>query len=362
MEAGILGFALSGKTTLFNALTRGRAETGALGGGLNPHLGVARIPDPRLSALAGLFRPQRVVPVEVRLVDIPGGPERGRGLPGPILNFLQRVDGVLAVARAFEDPSVPLPPGGVDPVRDLQEMETELLLTDLGAVERRLERVSAQMKGARPGERPALERERALLERLRTALEGGTPVRALDLAPEERRALAGFHLLTARPLLGVLNLGEEALDRRDALEASARRALAGPGRDAVAVCAQLEMELAHLEPAEERAFRESLGLQENGAEQVLRALYRLLGLVTFFTVVSGEVRAWAVPAGTPAVRAAGKVHSDMERGFIRAEVVAWEDLMRAGSLADARRMGLLRLEGREYEVRDGDVITFRFNL
>lgn len=362
MDAGILGFARVGKTTLFNALVRGRAETGSFGGGLRPHVGVARIPDPRLPALADLFRPERVVPAEVRLVDIPGGPERGRGLPGPVLNLLQRVDALLVVARAFEDPAVPPPPGGVDPLRDLAEMEGELLLTDLGTVERRLERLSAQMKGARAGERPALERERALLERLRAALEGETPLRALDLPPEERRALAGFHLLTALPLLGVLNLGEEGVGREGEAEASARAALGGPGRDFVAVCGKLEMELAQLEPEEEAAFRESLGLREKGAERVLRALYRLLGLVTFFTVVSREVRAWTVPAGTPAVRAAGKVHSDMERGFIRAEVVSFEDLVRAGDLAAARRQGLLRLEGREYEVRDGDVITFRFHV
>jgi GTP-binding protein YchF len=357
MEFGILGLELSGKTTLFSLLTghhvvpvHGKRET---------HVGIAQVPDARLERLAALFAPRKAVPATVRFVDAPGivkGGSSSLNLPE-----LRTMDGLATVVRGFASASVPHPEGTVGPARDVDLLETELLLADLTTVEHRLQRLEAELKKHRP---PELEAEHAVLERCRQPLEAGTPLRQAELSTEDRQHLKGFGLLTLKPLLIVLNVGEESAS-------DLAGALVGAGldrwqaRSAVAtsaVCAPLEEEIARLEPADQAAFLADLGLPDRAMDRLLRAAYHLLGLITFLTVGDKEVRAWSVPVGTHAAQAAGTVHSDMERGFIRAEVVPWEQLAEAGTLAACRTRGSLRLEGKDYVVQDGDVITFRFNV
>lgn len=360
MEIGIIGLSKSGKTTLFRALTRGKAERT----GEALHIGVTKVPDPRLDTLARIFKPQRVIPAEIKYWDIPGQPEglSRTGIGGQFLNILQKADALLNVVRAFQDPSVPHPEGSVDPLRDAAVMWEELAFSDLGILERRVQRIEAGLKGAKGHQRDVLAREKALLERVKEGLEGEVPIREQEFDEEEARTIANYQFLTAKPLLLVVNIGEEELGRGAELEREVGERYKRPGVKAVAMCGKLEMELSELEPEEEREFRESLGLTQSGSERAIRASYELMGLVSFFTVVSQEVRAWTVPRGTPAVKAAGKIHSDMERGFIRAEVISFSDLARCGSIAEGRRQGLLRLEGKGYPVQDGDVITFLFNV
>jgi hypothetical protein len=357
MEFGILGLELSGKTTLFSLLTGHHLAVAP--GKRESHVGIAHVPDDRLDRLATLFAPRKAVSATVRFVDVPA---LSRGA-GSSLNLpeLRTVDGLAAVVRAFTSPTVPHPEGSVAPARDLELLETELLLADLTVVGNRLHRLDAELKKHQPAE---LLAERAVLERCRPALEAGRPLRDAGLSAEDRHHLRGFGLLTLKPMLAVLNADEgAAADLGEALSGSGLTAWQGrPGLAACAVCATLEEEIARLAPDDQAAFLADLGLPDRAVDRLLRAAYELLGLITFFTVGDDEVRAWSVPAGTHAVHAAGTVHSDMERGFIRAEVVPWQELIEAGSFAACRSHGTLRLEGRDYVVRDGDVITFRFNV
>ena len=356
MELSILGYPGAGKTTLFNALTGARTETAAYAA--RPTVGVARIPDPRLERLAELFRPQRIVPAEVHYVDIPGRPD-GFSISGELLNTVQRADALLHVVRAFEDAAVPVHPQAPSPATAVRNMEAELALEDLAILERRLERMETLSKGAKAVERQVMEQERRLLQRVREGLEQDVPARQQTFEPHERKTMANYQLLTAKPLLVVLNVGEGHASEpvRELLEE-----LRGENRHVAALCGKLEMELAQLPQEEEREFREALGADGMGRAEVIRASHELLGLVSFYTFVSREVRAWSVGSATPAAQAAGVIHSDMERGFIRGEVVAFADLEGCGSLAEARQRGLLRLEGKGYPVQDGDVITFLFNV
>ena len=363
METGIVGLAQSGKTTVFNAVTRGKAQTGAHAeGGAN--VGVAKVPDPRLGTLCQIFQPRREVPAEVRYVDS-AAPAAGRARGesrGEALGQLSKADALLCVVRAFPDESVPHPDGSVDAERDIASVELELVLADLAIVERRLERIETSLKAARPHEREAFGHEQALLWRLKEALERESPLRVLELSEEERRLAAGFQFLSAKPLLIVFNIGEEMLSQAGALEEEWRSRYRGPHRQAAVLCAKVEEELAQLEDADAEEFRTAMGIEEAALERIIVLSYELLGLVTFFTHVSDEVRAWSVPRGTPAVKAAGKIHSDMERGFIRAEVISFPDLERCDGIAEGRRQGLLHTEGKSYTVKDGDVITFLFNV
>ena len=366
MELGIIGLPKSGKTTVFNALTRGRADTSPSGQPSGqPNLGVAKIQDPRLDTLATMFHPERVVQAEVRYVDIPGAPEglgRTQGIGGEYLNTLQRADALLHVVRAFDDPSVPHVEGSIDPYRDTTTMNLELAFSDLAILERRSQRLDVELKGARAQDRERIRREATLLERLKEALAQETPVREHDLSAEERRLISTYQFLTAKPLLILFNIGEGQLPEVAALEEEMGPRLDRPGVRGAGMCAELEAELSQMDADEEEEFRQALGGGEPGAARMIRLSYELLGLVSFFTTASREVKAWSVPEGTSAVRAAGHIHSDMERGFIRAEVVSYEDLARCGSIAEARRQGILRLEGKTYPVKDGDVITFLFNV
>lgn len=360
MEIGIIGLPRSGKTAAFTALTGVSPSPGS--GKAN--LGVARVPDARLDRLAEMFAPKRVVYAEVSYVDFPGLPEgaQRRGIEGEQLNRLQNVDALLNVARAFDNPAVAHPEGGVDPFRDIEAMELELAFSDLAILERRAARLESDAKSDKPQIREAARRERQWLDGVKEALEAGEPLRAQETTDEQERWMANFQFLTAKPVLHALNIDEGRLGEAANLEAELAARVDGPHSAGFVLAAGLEADLAVMNPGDEAEFRASLGAGESGLARGIRCSYDLLGLVSFLTVGDDEVRAWPVPANTPAVRAAGKIHSDLERGFIRAEVVRYDDLVDAGSMAEARRRGVLRTEGKTYPVQDGDVMHVLFSV
>ena len=369
MEVAILGLPNSGKTTVFNALTRGSAEvvpyaSGASGQG-GPNVGVARVRDPRIDLLVSLFSPKRTVLSEVTYSEVPATPEglgKTQSISGLYLNSIQRADALLVVVRAFENESVAHAGDGLDPVRDAETMLYELAFADLEILDRRLARLADGLKGAKAAERDPIAREQALIERLKDGLESGTHIRDQPLARDDAHFLEGFQLLTAKPLMVLLNLGEDEAAEGAARPESLRPLLDERSARCAAFCGKLEMELSQMEPADEQEFRASLGLSESGLDLMLRMTHEVTDVITFFTGNTNEVRAWAVPRGTSAVNAAGKIHSDMGRGFIRAEVVAYDDMERCGTLAEARRQGVLRQEGKAYIVKDGDIVNILFNV
>jgi hypothetical protein len=358
VKAGILGLPLAGKSTLFQLLTGTPAAPP--GGRPEPRVGIARVPDPRVSRLAEIFQPKKRTLATVEYVDVPGV-AKGEGQALVDLPALRGTDVLVHVVRAFENAALPHPDGSLDPLRDAKMLELELILADLVTVERRLERLEANIKKANKAEDVS---ERELFLRLRQSLEAETPLRGLGLSEEERGRLRGYALLSGKPMLVVANLGESEIRGAAAwLERSGLQAFASqPGLAACAVAAPIEAEMAELAPEDARAFREDLGLAEPGLDRVIRSTYELLGLVSFLTAGEDECRAWTIRRGTRAQLAAGTIHSDIERGFIRAQVVAFADLVAAGSLAACREKGTLRLEGRDYLVQDGDVIEFKFNV
>jgi len=355
IDIGIIGLAKSGRTTIFNALTKGKADTKSPA----PHIGIAKVPEPRLKVLADMLHPKRVVPAEVSYIDI-GASVKATG--SQILNQLASADALIDVARAFINDSVPHVEGSIDVDRDIVTNNLELAVYDSGIISRRLERIETSLKGAKPAERGSILREQELLTRLRTELEKETPIRELSLTSDELKTIANYQFLTAKPLLIVVNIGEEQIPQAASLEVQLnsryRRAKSG----VITLCGKLEMELTQLDDDTARSFRAEFGLTESGLDRVIKLSYELLGLISFFTIVSGEVKAWSIQKGTTAIEAAGKIHSDMERGFIRAEVISYNDLVKCGSLAETHKRGVLRLEGKGYVVQDGDVITFLFNV
>jgi GTP-binding protein YchF len=360
MEIGIIGLPKSGKTTLFNSLTRGKAETRAFAAsGVEPNVGVVKVPDGRLEGLKSLLKPKRLVPAEVKYVDVAISSDKREGLSGPARSHLTKTDALIDVARAFTDEAVPSS-RGVDPWRDIGAMNADVVLADLAIVEHRLQRIGESLKGARSPERENLVKEQSLVERIRASLENGVPVRSQSLSKDEARSADGYQFLSNKPLLIVLNIGEDQLPLASAMEEEAKKRY--PQFNGAAICGKLEMELAQLSDAEAAEFRSALGVSEGAMQRIIRLSYELLGMISFFSIASGEVRAWTVRRDTQAPRAAGKIHSDMERGFIRAEVVAYGDLVKCGSLAEAKKHGLLRLEGKNYLVQDGDVVTFLFSV
>lgn len=354
MRIGLLGLPKSGKTTLFNLLTASAVATDKFRTGDEAHIGVARVPDRRLERLRDLYEPKKYTPATVEFIDIPGL-KQGEGRESLDLNRLRDVDALMQVVRDFEDAEMHTTPA--DPAGDLAAIELELILADHELVERRLLRLAQNSKR---GLKPEEQRERQLLaEEILPQLESERPVRDLELSSDEERMLRGFQLLTAKPMLLVLNVDEATLAERSGV-------LEGLPPDwegrAMLVSAPIEAEIARLEAAEQKEFLTELGLDEPSLDRVIRASYDLLGRIAFFTVGEDEVRAWTIRDGTSAREAGGAIHSDIERGFIRAEVVGSDDLLRLGSLSACRDQGLLRLEGKDYVVQDGDVAHFRFNV
>lgn len=361
VDIGIIGLAQSGKTTIFNALTHGKADTAHSGA----HIGVAKIPEPRLERLTDMLHPKRVVQAEVKYIDIGAsvkGMAKDLAISGELLNQLSQSDALINVVRAFADESVPHPDGSVDVERDIPATDLELAFSDLVILERRLQKLELSLKAAKPAERQGFLREQELLKRINMELEKETPIRELSLTPEESRAIAGYQFLSAKPILTAVNVGEDQLARATDLEVEFSQRYSGPKCGLVTICGELESELTQLEAADAEVFRAEWGITESGTNRILKKSFQLLGLISFFSTASDEIRAWPIPNGTVAVKAAGKIHSDMERGFIRAEVINFDDLMKCDSLAEARKKGLLRLEGKNYTIRDGDVVTFLFNV
>lgn len=361
MEIGIVGLPLSGKTTLFNLLTHAGAETGFGAARKKANLGVSRVPDARLDRLSAMWNPKKTTPTTIRYVDVAGVEKSAgkEGLSAEVLTHLKNTDALLAVVRLFEDEQVPHVEGSLDALRDIGMLQAEFLLSDLIIVESRLERLAKQLKTKGGKE---LEAEQAALLRCREALEEETPLRALEFSPEDGRMLKGFQFLTQKPLVVALNLGEADLARAEQCVAPVAAQWAGAQVAVTYLCATIEQEISELSAEDARAFLDDLSIAESATDRLIRTSYGLLGLVSFFTMGEDECRAWTIRRGTKAPQAAGTIHTDLERGFIRAEVVRYDDFVAAGTLAACREKGLLRLEGKEYVVHDGDVLNIRFNL
>jgi ribosome-binding ATPase len=359
LRAALIGFPATGKTTLFQLMTAVREAGRAAHGRGEVQIGVSKVPDARLDRLTAMFNPRKRVPATVEFADLAAA---GGAQALVDVAAYKNADALVHVIRAFRDESVPHAKETIDPARDAQAMEDELILADLGVAERRLERIDKDLKKSRSVD---LEKERDLMARCREALEGGTPLRALNLAGDDLKRLRGFQLLSAKPLLLVINLDEaDVPDVGASVERAAQKTglpmfLSRAATRAVAVCAKIELEIAELDAADAAQFLSDLGLSESGLDRVIRATYDLLGYMSFFTVGDDECRAWSIPRATAAQVAAGEIHSDIARGFIRAEVVRYDALIARGSLAACREHGDMRLEGKEYTVADGDIINFR---
>jgi GTP-binding protein YchF len=366
INIGIIGLGQSGKTTVFNALTGGKADTVVHGtGNLDPNIGMARVPDPRMKLLNEIFHPAKTVYSEVKYLDIGASVKslaKDKGMGGQLLNQLSTMDTIICAVRAFKDESIPHPDGTIDVKRDAEALNLELIFSDLAIMERRLERLEGSMKAAKPGERAPFLQEKETLLKMKADMEKDMPIRAQTIDPSAQRFISNYQFLTAKPLLIIVNIGEEQLAQSAKLEEEYNKQFAGPNCRVVTLCGKLEMELAQMDAQDAEAFRKDYGLKESGLEHVIRASYELSNLITFFTVGPDEDRAWPIKNGLTAPKAAGKIHTDFEKGFIRAETIHIDELLKVGSLVEAKKKGILRLEGKEYIVKDGDVITFLFNV
>ncbi len=362
MRIGIIGLPQSGKTTLFSALTQTDPNQVEPHTRKEGHVGLVKVPDARLDWLHTLYPKAKKTPATIEYIDTGGlakGSAQQKSFQDRFLAQLKNIDALLLVIRLFESEAVPHPEGGLDPKRDFALVEDEFFLSDMSILEPRVERLAKEVKKVKDPERA---RELELLRRCLSALEDGRALRELAFTEAEDKILRGYQFLTAKPMLIVLNIGEEQLEQQTELQKQFSQLLAGKNRLVDCICAKLEMEIAQLPEGEKEAFQRELGIDEPALNKTIRDSYRLLGLISFFTAGDKEVRAWTIRKGTRAQVAAGAIHSDMERGFIRAEVVDFETLQTLGSFTRCKEQGKLRLEGKEYLVQDGDVITFRFNV
>lgn len=365
MKLGIVGLPNVGKSTLFNSLTKAGAESANYPFcTIDPNVGVVAVPDERLKLLGDMYQSKKVTPAMIEFVDIAGlvkGASKGEGLGNQFLSHIREVDAIVHVVRCFEDSNVIHVDGSVNPLRDIETINLELIFSDLEVLERRLSKVS---KAARMDK--SCGKELALLERLKAHLESGKPAKALEAEDEEELALLrDFNLLTYKPVIYAANVAEEDLAEDGAgnsMVGQVREFAKGENSEVFVICAQIEQEISELDEDERAMFLEDMGLTESGLEKLIKASYHILGLMSFLTAGEDETRAWTIRIGTKAPQAAGKIHSDFERGFIKAEVVNYQDLLEQGSLAAAREKGLVGMEGKDYVVRDGDVILFRFNV
>lgn len=363
MQIGIIGLPLSGKTTIFNALTRGHADVANFASGkLQVHTASVQVPDPRIDTLSKMFNPKKTIYAQVQYNDIAGlarGIGEKGGMDGTLLNQIVQNDALAPVVRAFPDENVPHLEGSVNAARDLALLDTELVLSDLGVVERRIDRLKTSLGkgGATPQEREQFQKELARLEQFRQHLEGGGLLRDLELSAAELKNLRSLALTTLKPTLVVVNTGEE-----DAKPALAALEYDHKQTQMVALQGKVEMELAQMSDEEAQLFLAEFGISEPSLPRVIRLSYQLLGLQSFFTVGEDEVRAWTIPVGATAVEAAGAIHTDLARGFVRAEVVSYDNLVKSGGMSEAKTAGVLRLEGKEYVVKDGDIVHIRSSI